>query len=79
MARALYELISHNDHYVVIDDLDGAVSVTNDAEAVVKELLEKFPGRRLYYYDTMGHRDELCHDGTKFTHFLPARGVLPRD
>lgn len=59
---------------VVITDLDGPVSVTNDAEAVVAQLLEKGtikPGGRLFYYDTSGDLDELAYDAGGFTGFRP--------
>ncbi len=58
---------------ITIEDLDGPVSVTNDAENVVRDLLMQYGNIRIFYYDTMGNRDELCHSNGKFTHFAPAR------
>lgn len=49
------------------------VSVTNDAEAVVAHVDRHFPGRRIFYRDTMGNWDELVHDRAKFIGFEPAR------
>lgn len=71
--RAHYEFVAIASDHVVIEDRNGPLSVTNDAENVVAELLSKFGNKRIFYYDTMGNRDELCHDGKKFTHFAPAR------
>ena len=58
---------------VWISDHDGALSVTNDAEAVVAEVLEKYPGHRIFYRDTDGNWDELVHAEGRFTGFAPAR------
>jgi len=86
MARAIYRVvscgISDRGNVVLIRDLDGPVSVTNDAEAVVEEMLQwqkvnlpesTFKGREfiIHYIDTDGRRDRLLHDGTKFTDFAP--------
>lgn len=56
---------------VFVTDLDQGVSVTNDAEAVVADLLAQYPGRRIIYCDTNGHWDELVHDGKAFVNFAP--------
>jgi hypothetical protein len=50
-------------------------SVTNDAENVVAEMLRHgsdgglLKEQRLFYFDSEGVLDELCHDGEKFTGF----------
>lgn len=55
---------------VTLIDQDGPVSVTNDAEAVVTDILRAYGGsRRILYMDTDGHWGELLHDGLKFTGF----------
>lgn len=61
---------------LVIKDVgpwDKHLSVTNDAEFVVKELHGNgnLPaGRQLFYIDSEGAKDELLHDGAgKFTGF----------
>lgn len=58
---------------LVIQDVGSdCKSVTNDAEAVVKVLLETKtlrPEQRLFYYDSAGSFDELLHDGKQFTGF----------
>ena len=58
---------------ITIKDLNGPVSVTNDAERVVEDILRVHGNLRIFYYDSMGNRDELCHDGKHFTGFAPAR------
>jgi hypothetical protein len=69
--RASYDTDSSRaDCVLVIDRDDGHLSVTNDAEKVVAEILEQFGvGRRIIYRDTMGRWDELKHDGKRFTGF----------
>lgn len=60
---------------VLLVDLDSGVSITNDAEAVVKRILslhgKDFPDQppRILYQDTQGDWSELKHDGQKFTGF----------
>jgi len=60
---------------VWIVDLNRGSSVTNDAERVVAELNDRFPGFRIIYRDSMGNWDELKHDNGKFTGFKPARAL----
>jgi hypothetical protein len=56
---------------IYLVDNDDGMSVTNDAERVVAELMaqtNKFHTYyRIIYRDTDGNWDELCHDGAKFT------------
>jgi hypothetical protein len=55
---------------IYIIDLDlGAKTITNDAEAVVKHVLNDFPRFRIVYRDTEGNWNELCHNNGKFTYF----------
>ncbi len=55
---------------ILLIDLDQAVTITNDAEAVVLRELEKHgPGKRILYRDTDGIWSELKHDGARFTGF----------
>lgn len=79
MSRASYKVVKQSWLAVWIVDLDGAVSVTNDAEAVCREMHAEWPGHRVYYRDTDGNWDELVMNGDGvFLHFHPARvmGVL---
>lgn len=69
-ARFHYTLV-YEDVYVVDLD-DGAVSVTNDAEAVCRDMAEaaSVPGQgfagRIYYRDTERNWDELLHANGTF-------------
>lgn len=56
----------------VIKDKDEGMSVTNDIENVVLKLLKNkwiHPGKRLFYYDTIGRRDEILFDKKGFVDF----------
>lgn len=57
---------------------DGVISVTNDAEHVVRELVARFGNVRVFYLDSMSNWDELKHDGGTFTGFAPARDTAPK-
>lgn len=82
MMRAAFSTLSVTDEVITIEDIGGRVSVTNDAEAVVEEVL-KLNGartstgelRRIHYYDSMGRLDELVHDGRQFIGFAPVQGA----
>lgn len=61
---------------VVIRDIgpwDVHKSVTNDAEAVVADLLETYGALRFFYYDSAGALDELLVEDGKFVGFAPGR------
>jgi hypothetical protein len=80
MARALYSVLAVTDEKVIIEDIGGRVSVTNDAETVVEELLAVHGARRtdgelrrILYYDSMRNLDELVHNGIRFTGFAPVQ------
>lgn len=47
---------------VFLRDLDGKVSVTNDAEYVTREITRNHLGYRLFYKDTNNCWDELLYD-----------------
>lgn len=53
------------------------MSVTNDAEAVVKYINEKCPRKRVVYKDTEGHWDELIHENGEFKEFRPYHEYTP--
>lgn len=79
-ARAHFDLVKSLPGIVWVQDrmVDGSRSVTNDAENVVKELHNKFPGDRIIYRDTCANWDELRHDGRgNFLGFAPARDMAP--
>ena len=73
--KARYIIEKEEPDRIVIADIGATqMSVTNDAENVVKELHEKgiLQGRRLFYYDSEGRLDELVHDGRGlFLSFAP--------
>lgn len=79
MVRARYIIDKEDEKTVVIADVGTTqMSVTNDAEAVVRDLHERgaLRGRRLFYYDSEGRLDELVHDGRGvFVNFAP--GPIP--
>jgi hypothetical protein len=58
---------------VFIVDNDVGMSITNDAEAVVEDVLRQYPDHRIIYRDTMGQWDELVHWNGKFSVFKPYR------
>lgn len=62
--------VEHKDEFVVVVDMSGmgtvAMSVTNDAENVVRFLFHEGvlnPSARLLYRDASGRWDEMRHDG----------------
>lgn len=74
-ARAGYSVVDTLHGWTTIRDLDrGGVSVTNDAEAVVEELVARGllpPGRRLRYFDSDGRLDEIVLRDGRFVGFAP--------
>jgi hypothetical protein len=74
MSQADYEIIEDTDQVLCIRDLDlGNRSVTNDAEAVVRELAPALGTRRLEYIDSDGQRDQIRVRDGRFAGFAPAR------
>ena len=78
--RADFEYVAFTGepNIVFIRDLNiGNKSVTNDAEAVVKEVNMLFPGKRIVYQDSQGDWSELLHDCRCFEGFAPYNGLTP--
>ncbi len=74
MARANYVTLYDGPKVLLIKDVgpwDRYPTITNDAEAVVEELLPVLRGRRLEYVDSDGSRDRLVVEGGRFSRFLP--------
>lgn len=71
--RASYSVVGQTPEVVTIRDENGRVSVTNDAEAVVEDVLLYYGNKRIHYYDSDGNLDQLCHDGQQFTGFAPVQ------
>jgi hypothetical protein len=53
------------------------LSITNDAENVVKRVLKDHPGKRIVYQDTDGNWDELVYDTRGNVRFAPWDGWHP--
>lgn len=76
-ATFAYDVIEYTlDRIMLVDQCEehGRMSITNAAEAVIDDLREKHmleDNTRVYYKDTMGEIDELCHDGDRFIGFAP--------
>lgn len=69
MMRCTFEIVRVTEKFMLIRDTGGMVSVTNQADQVVKNLRSALGGRRLFYYDSEGALDELCMEDGKFSHF----------
>ena len=81
-----YTIVEHCEKYIYIKDQDGPMSITNDAENLVKHLgnlglLQNMKGevRDLYYMDTSGDIDTLDHDGKIFQGFIPGAKHLSNE
>lgn len=72
MPRAKYTIIHATPSLVALIDSKTGTSVTNDAEAVVADILARY-GRtpRIFYQDTENRWAELKHNGSAFTDFSP--------
>ena len=71
---ANYTVVLANTEVVVIKDLgpwDEHRTVTNDAEAVVAEMMLVLRGRRLDYIDSAGDRATILIKDGKFAGFAP--------
>lgn len=53
--------------------LPGTRSITNDADNVVREILDQYGNVRIIYRDTEKAWSELGHDGFRFTAFKPIK------
>lgn len=69
---------------VFILDLNGTLSITNDAEAVVRDVVHHLVSNnltdtlRIIYRDTLGRWDELLHNHGQFSGFAPYTEGLPK-
>ncbi len=77
MCKAKFEVVSDNDTFVLIIDLDQGKTITNDAHAVIEKLSSMskhgLGNRKVYYRDTCGRFDELEHSDSRFTRILPCK------
>jgi|WetSurMetagenome_2_1015567.scaffolds.fasta_scaffold68391_2 hypothetical protein len=79
MSRAHYDSFVKGGIIYVIDDNDGAMSVTNDAEAVVEEVVKLHGNLPVKYRDTDGRWDWLVHEHGKFITFAPGNKPYPTE
>ncbi len=79
MRHADYQIVKITDKIIFIQDLNlGNISVTNDAEWVVENILNQYnPPKRIVYRDSEGQWDELVHDGRRFVAFGPWNDEVP--
>ena len=71
---ARFDIVKETSEYVLIKDLgpwNTRLTVTNDAEQVVRILASHLSGRRLFYIDSEGSTDELLVRGGEFAGFAP--------
>jgi hypothetical protein len=77
--RADYTVTLHDDVIAIVDLNLGNVSVTNDAEWVIRDLVamgHKVDRMRVIYRDSAGQWDRMATKGRRFRKFLALR---PRD
>lgn len=69
-----FKIVENKDSYILLEDLANiysSMSITNDAENVIEFLNNKLDiaNKKIYYVDTDGRVDILCHDNGKFIGF----------
>lgn len=70
--RATYAVVANQERvFAIVDQDGGGRSITNDADAVIREIADRIVGKRLIYRDTDGRWDEICHLDGRFTGFKP--------
>lgn len=85
-SRSTYDFAVLHGGQIFVRDYDEGMSVTNNAENVIREIdaelrkadLPGIAGRRAFYIDTAGHVDELRHDGERFIGFRRGSGFAMR-
>lgn len=77
MARATYDVVKVTEDTIFLVDRNIGMSVTNDAENVVAEVVNEYGDKRVIYRDSMGNWDELEHTRGTFDGFAPYRGASP--
>lgn len=70
----LLEVVGLNDNVVILEDMGSEEyrSITNAAEKVVREINDRWPGRKIYYYDTNAEFWQLVHKTGDFRGFCQA-------
>lgn len=72
--RSNYALLDETKDSITLMDCgpwDQHPTITNDAEFVVTDLINRLNGRRLLYIDSLGDRTELLIKDNKFAGFGP--------
>ena len=77
MARAVYDVVKVTNDTIFLVDRNLGMSVTNDAENVVAEVVNEYGNKKVIYRDSMGNWDELVHTEGTFGCFAPYRGASP--
>lgn len=67
--RAHVKIIKVGKEALLLQDAGGAVTIGEDAKAVVKKYHQMFPGRRIYYLNTIRMVDEILHEEGDFSGF----------
>ena len=72
MKRSKWSVVIRDDKRKIIwiTDDDGSISVTNDAEHVVRDIHQRHPNYRVIYRDSQGQWDELVHSNGTLTGFV---------
>jgi len=75
MNHANFTIVNSDEAQVTIQDMgpwERHPTITNDAEWVVEQMnVSILRGRRLFYIDSEGTKDELIHKDGKFVRFAP--------
>lgn len=68
--RANYRVCRETPEEVLIEDMNlGRMSVTNDADNVVAEVVSVYGNKRILYIDSDGRTNELVHENGVFKKF----------
>jgi len=76
-APSRYSVTDVTPESITIKDLgpwNRHLTITNDAEGVVKRMVPHLKGRRLFYIDSEGETDELVIKKGQFAGFKPGPG-----
>jgi len=72
IAHAKYKVMHENDLFILIQDLNSGMTITEDAHWVIQDLSRMIPIclRKVFYVDTCGHIDQLFIEKGQFTGFV---------
>lgn len=72
--RSNYAVLDETDDSLTLMDCgpwDQHPTITNDAEFVVADLVDRLGSRKLFYIDSLGDRTELLIKDNRFAGFAP--------